>query len=178
MTTFEFDLVLSGLDLDAHAEKLTEFENEVHDVTFAAHGSTVSAAVERSARSLAEAMGSAIADVERLPGVRVQRVLPAGHVSQTEIAARTGRTRQSVSQLVKGTRGPGGFPRPAFGTGRAALWRWSEVAAWLVGAGLMDSERLDQRQAVIDAANAVLDARRVVDVLSADDQAAIRKLVA
>lgn len=178
MTTYEFDLVLSGLDLDAHDETLTEFENTVDDVTFAAHGPTVSAAVERSARSLAEAVGSAIADIERLPGVRVERVLPDGNVSQAEIAARLGRTRQSVSQLVKGIRGPGGFPAPAFGTGRAALWRWSEVAAWLVEARLMDEDGVDQYQSVIDAANAVLDARRAVRGLSADDQATIRKLVA
>jgi hypothetical protein len=178
VTIYEFDLVLSGLDLDADTSALANFEDEIDDITFAAHGSTVSAAVERSDRSLAEAVRSAIADVERLPNVRVERVLPDGLVSQAEIAVRTGRTRQSVSQLVKGIRGPGGFPDPPFGTGRAALWRWSDVVEWLVEAKLLDARKVDEHQRVIDAANAMLDARKVVTGLSTEDQVTIRKLVA
>jgi hypothetical protein len=175
--TFEFDLIVSGFDLDAHADALDELEAKVGDLSFAMLAGTATVAVERAARSLGHAVQSAIADVERLPGVRVERVLPDGHVSQAEIAARIGRTRQSVSQLVQGARGPGGFPEPAFGTGRTALWRWSEVAAWLAAARLIDAEDF-QRQAVFDAANAMLDARRAVSGLSGDDQVALRSLVA
>jgi hypothetical protein len=127
---------------------------------------------------LAEAVISAIADVERLADVRVERVLPDGLVSQVEIPVRTGRTRQSVSQLVKRIRGPGGFPAPPFGTGRAALWRWSDVVEWLVEADLLDAGKVDEHQRVIDAANAMLDVRKVVTGLSAEDQLTIRQLMA
>jgi hypothetical protein len=58
------------------------------------------------------------------------------------------------------------------------LWHWSGIAEWLVDAGLLDSERLDKHQWIIDAVNAMLDARRVVNGRSAEDQAAIRRLVA
>lgn len=52
-------------------------------------------------------------------------------VSVADIAQRSGRTRQSVSMLVSGQRGPGGFPRPIAGNARTHLWNWADVASWL-----------------------------------------------
>lgn len=66
-------------------------------------------------------------------------------VSMADIAERTGRTRQSVSMLVSGQRGPGGFPRPAAGNVRSPLWHWVDVAAWLeheAGGGADFEDRL------------------------------------
>ncbi len=51
-------------------------------------------------------------------------------VSMADIAERTGRSRQSISLLVSGRRGPGGFPHPVAGNVRSPLWHWDEVAAW------------------------------------------------
>ena len=45
-------------------------------------------------------------------------------------AERTGRSRQSISMLVSGHRGPGSFPRPVAGHIRSPLWHWADVAAW------------------------------------------------
>jgi predicted DNA-binding transcriptional regulator AlpA len=51
-------------------------------------------------------------------------------VSMADIAERMGRSRQSVSMLVSGQRGPGGFPRPVAGNVRSPLWHWADVASW------------------------------------------------
>lgn len=177
MATYEFDLSVSGLDLDAQEAAIEALEVRAGDLTFAMRDASVIVVVERTAGSLAEAIHGAVADVESIPGAAVERVLPDGAVSQSEIALRIGRTRQSVSQLVMGQRGPGDFPAPAFGYGRTAVWRWSEVAAWLSEAGISVSSDVE-RQSVIDAANAMLSAKRAVSNLSSDDQESIRGLVA
>lgn len=60
---------------------LEAFEGRVSDVTFAAQGGVV-----RAAMSLGEAIRTAIEDVESLPGVRVVRVEPEDHVAQGVVA--------------------------------------------------------------------------------------------
>ena len=81
-------------------------------------------------------------------------------VSMADIAERTGRSRQSVSMLVSGQRGPGGFPPPAAGNVRSPLWHWDEVAAWFqaTGGALAPS---DYRTAAIAAINGVLANRQL-----------------
>src|SRR5437762_2493686 len=68
--------------------------------------------------------------VESVDGLEVVHVDPDELVWASEIAQRTGRSRQSVDQLIKGQRGPGNFPAPARHATRNPLWRWSEVEAW------------------------------------------------
>jgi DNA-binding transcriptional regulator YiaG len=172
LRSYEFDLIVSGLDTEDPGV-LDGFEERAGDITFASHGRVVQAAVDRKARGLGEAIGSAIADVESIPGTRVVRVEPDEHVSQAEIAVRLGRSRQSISQWVWGSRGPGGFPATAFESGHVALWRWSEVKTWLGASGLgtkEDQEREDQASAVIRAANALLEARRAMAALDAKER--------
>ena len=48
-----------------------------------------------------------------------------------EIAQRTGRSLQSVHQLINGERGLGDFPAPASRRGRRSpLWSWEQVRTW------------------------------------------------
>ena len=178
MTSYEFDLILAGLDIEADVEKLDAFEQRVHDFTFAAHSTVVRATVERRAESLGEAIRHSICDVEGMAGVTVVRVEPDDHVSQAQVALRTGRSRQSVSQWVAGTRGPGGFPQPAFESGSVALWRWSEVVRWMRDAGYDAPGPDEHASAVIGAANALLEARRAVAQLDESEKASLRALVA
>lgn len=177
MRRHEFELVVSGLDLATDESLLAKFATETDDVTFTERDGDVIASVERRAATLADAIYSAIADIEIMYGVAVDKVLPEEFLSQPEIARRIGRTRQSVAQLVNGTRGPGGFPAPSVGSGRTALWRWATVANWLIDAGI-DVSDVAATTAVIDATNALLEARRVVGVLSATDSATLLRLVA
>lgn len=81
-------------------------------------------------------------------------------VSMADIAERVGRSRQSVSLLGSGQRGPGGFPPPAAGNVRSPLWHWDDVAAWFqttTPEGVIDEDR----SAAIAAINGALANRRL-----------------
>lgn len=115
---------------------------------------------DRQAPSFQDAVLSAIDEVESAQ-FEVLRVEPNEMVSVADIAEKTGRSRQSVSSLVSGARGPGGWPRPIAGNVRSPLWRWSDVATWF--------ENLDGSQAVnreeaafLSAVNELLAARRAL----------------
>jgi predicted DNA-binding transcriptional regulator AlpA len=85
---------------------------------------------DRDAPSLLDAVLPTVEAVESVEGFEVLHVDPDELVRASEIAARTGRSRQSVDQLIKGQSGPGGFPLPASHATRNPLWRWSEVEDW------------------------------------------------
>lgn len=75
-------------------------------------------------------VSDAILVIERLRvvDIEVQRVDP-DLVDTTEIAARLGRTRQSVHQLAVGQRGSG-FPPPVSSPGGKRIWEWADVIRW------------------------------------------------
>jgi len=158
MSDFEFELVATGVLDDAAIDAL--FEAGCGDATFGARDGVVTAPFSREATDLTAAVMSAIAAVEGVLGRgAVMRVEPDELVWAAEIAARLGRTRQSVRMLIDGQRGPGGFPTPAASVTRNPLWRWSEVADWFEhyeGRPVTDPER----SAVIGAINGALEARR------------------
>src|SRR5260370_4141726 len=81
------------------------------------------------AATLPTAIITAVRQIERL-GIAVTGVQSSDLVSLKDIAARTGRSYESVRKLAHGQRGPGGFPAP-LSTGQWALYSWAEVSAWL-----------------------------------------------
>ena len=109
-----------------------------------------------------ETMVRAIDDLERVPGIRVERLEPDELVYAAEIADRVGRSRQSVDQLVKGERGPGGFPLPATHADRRnPLWRWSEVEDWFEAyEGRAIDEAHRELMFTVAVINSMLDIRR------------------
>lgn len=110
------------------------------------------------ADTFADAVLQAIDQIEQVGGLTVVRVEPDQLVWASEIADRIGRTRQSIDQLVKGRRGPGGFPSPVSGNVRNPLWRWADVEAWFAA---YEHREIDtERPAVIGAINGALEARR------------------
>jgi len=119
---------------------------------------------EREAPSFEEAVFSAVEQVEAA-GFEILRVEPDELVSAADVASRTGRSRQSISSLISGTRGPRGWPPPVAGTVRSPAWRWSDVAAWF---GAFDgSQEIDgERSAFIAAVNDVITARRALGRLA------------
>jgi hypothetical protein len=129
-----------------------------------------------SAGTLAEAVIEAIAQVESaVPGLRVTRMDPEELVGVSDIAARVGRSRESVRLLAEGKRRSGGvpFPEPVARVGaNRPLWHWSEVAAWfeyVLGAG----SAVDRAPAVTRAVNAALDVRCAASRLSPAEVGAI-----
>ena len=116
----------------------------------------------REAATLQEAILSAILDVHRAGvGARVLRVDDCDLVTQADIARRVDRTRQHVHQLIAGTRGPGGFPPPAFHLGQRdkPFWYWCEVAFWLAEHHFLPPERAVEAE-VLAAVNDHLEDRR------------------
>lgn len=113
---------------------------------------------DRNASSFVDAAADAIDVLIRLglEPVAVEDEL----VSMADIAERTGRSRQSVSLLTSGKRGPGGFPSPSAGNVRSPLWHWDEVAAWLQSA-TSESTIGEDRSAAIAAINGALANRRL-----------------
>lgn len=159
--THSFTLLLEGPNPIAPENLDRLFEAGCDDATFGERDGVYFADFDRTAPSFAEALVSAITQVEKaVPGLRAVRVEPETLVTASEIAQRTKRTRENVRQLFEGTRGPGGFPTPvAWLSDRTRLWRWNEVAKWLSSAL---NERIDAGQAdVIAAFNALAQLREV-----------------
>ncbi|MET8325440.1 hypothetical protein [Streptomyces sp. NPDC005181] len=73
---------------------------------------------------------------KELPQLRLLRLDP-DLVGVSDIAERTGRSRQNVLQWVNGERhtGAGTFPEPEGTVGRSLVWRWAEINTWLAGIG-------------------------------------------
>jgi hypothetical protein len=84
--------------------------------------------VHRDADTLSAAIASAVRDVESV-GLAVVGVASDDGVTLADIAARTGRTHESVRLLAAGKRGPGRFPAPAMG-GTRPLYSWALVSQW------------------------------------------------
>jgi hypothetical protein len=117
---------------------------------------------DRAATSFADAVFSAIADVEGSTGLHVTAIEADPLVSVMDIAERAGRTREAVRQAINGLRARR-FPPPANGAGaRHRLWRWSEVAAFYG----IDDDHTRQAARVADAVNGWLALRRSVPGLA------------
>jgi predicted DNA-binding transcriptional regulator AlpA len=155
MPEYSFILAIDG-DVEEKTEEL--FEAGCDDALFGSIDGAYYADFDREAPTLGEAISSAIADVESVPGLQVRRVEPDDLVTMSEIAERLGRSRESVRLLITGDRGPGDFPPPVSHLrSRNRLWRWSDVAEWSF-AGKADPEDLAKAR-LIAAVNAALDLR-------------------
>lgn len=125
MTEHAFTLIFDGTpNFDAL------FDAGCGDAMFGKVDGVQHAEFDRDADSLADAVISAIRAVEST-GLRVLRVEPDDLVTASDIAARLGRSRESVRLLIAGRRGQGDFPAPTSHLRtRNRLWRWTDVAAW------------------------------------------------
>ena len=133
MKTHTFTLVLSGItEIDAEVEDRL-FEAGCDDALLSTRDGVPYLDFDRESESLLAAITSAISDVESAGlDLRVIRVEPDELVTASEIAERTGRSRESIRLLAAGKRGRGGFPPPVRGLkSRMRLWRWAEVIAWM-----------------------------------------------
>lgn len=160
METFEFTLVLME-DLD-EGKIDALFEAGCDDATFGSVDGVCFGDFDREAETLQEAIASALAAVERVPGLTVARVEPDDLVTMSEIAQRLGRTRESVRLLIAGERGPGMFPPPVSHLRtHNRLWRWNEVARWALDAGIAGEGVSAEAASLIAAVNAELQMRNV-----------------
>jgi len=162
MTEHEFTLVIDG-DLADEKVAATLFEVGCDDATFGIIDGIGYGEFIREASTFADAVMSAIRQVESVAGLRVMHIEPDDIVTMTDIAERLDRTRESVRLLIAGQRGPGGFPPPiSHSRERSRLWRWSDVAEWL---GQIEPEE-EESARFMAAVNAALELRHRLDQMT------------
>lgn len=175
MTEWTFSLILvvdgerrtAGFDY-ALADAL--YESGCDDATFSVRDGVPIGDFDREAETATAALWSAIEDVESVDGIRVHHVEPGELVSVSQIAERTGRSRQNVQQLAAGDRGRGTFPTPVSGvTERTRLWRWREVVDWWTVAYPADlAQEAAELAHAVSEVNEALDRRRDASRAPAD----------
>ncbi len=139
MQTFEFTFVVGGAD--PHADDFEDrfFEAGCDDATLVLMHGAVAACFSRTGTSFKDAVLSAYQDI-LAAGATVERFEPDYLVSESEIAARAGVTRQAVNLFAKGERGAD-FPKPHIRvTTSQPLWDWVKVSRWLVNRGTVDEQ--------------------------------------
>jgi hypothetical protein len=161
METYTFTLIVAGFTELTETVEDALYRSGCDDALLGIRDGVPFIEFERMAPSFEEGVLSAVADVERTPlGLQVLRVEPDELVTATEIAERTGRSRESVRLLASGARGPGGFPPPVSGIyRRTRLWRWTDVVRWLAQLEPEQSARREEAR-VIAAINGALELRR------------------
>lgn len=127
MSTYEFTLVV---DHRLSEDEVDGLFDGADDVTPEREQGRTLLGFDREATSLAEALVSALRDVEAA-GLTVGSVRSEDLVTLKEIAARTGRSYEGVRLLAAGKRGPGGFPGPMSSEGWT-LYSWAQVRPWFV----------------------------------------------
>lgn len=180
MSSHQFTLIVDGPDLQDDAYIKALFDAGCDDATVARVGTIQYLDFDREAGTFADAVLGATDAIENaVPGARVVHLEPDDLVTMSEIAHRTGRSRESVRLLIRGERGPGGFPAPATHLkSRQRMWRWQQVATWF-------AEALGEPQSVGDPSdsrfitgfNAGLSWRQVEDRLPDAQRRRIRRLV-
>jgi len=177
LQTFSFTLLLSGPDATESPVIDLLHEAGCDDALFGQRDQIQYGGFDRDAKSLAEAVISAIRQVESVPGLRVLRVEPDELVSATVIAERTKRSRESVRLLVEGKRGPGGFPAPiSWVDAKRRLWQWSDVARWFADE-LGDDSWASGDTETIAVINAALETRNRLERLDAHTRGQVTQLV-
>lgn len=160
--TYTFTLVLDGpRSIDEDLEDRL-YEAGCDDALLSLSNGVLCLDFDREAASLSEAILSAVLNVEDADvEATVVRVEPDDLVTASEIASRTGRSRESIRLLAMGRRGAGGFPAPVRGVkSHARHWRWAEVASWLAEHEGAAVQTIVSEARTIAAINAALDLRR------------------
>lgn len=173
MTAYEFVLKLNREISDDELEAL--YEAGLDDAGIETGPLGTLADFSRDAPSLAEAISSAVRDVEKVPGLRVTGVECDNMVTAADIASRAGVSREAVRLWATGQRGPGGFPKPALiTTGGEKVWDWQQVAYWLAE----QKEQVQANAAVSAALHVLATADRVLaarDALRTEPDDSARK---
>ena len=112
MSSYQFTLIVEGPDLQSDRAIDALFDAGCDDALVGRTDRIQYLDFDRDGPNPETAILSAIADVERLPGVEVIRLAGGGLVSMADIATHTGRSRESIRLLVTNERSPGGFPAP------------------------------------------------------------------
>jgi predicted DNA-binding transcriptional regulator AlpA len=146
---YEFLLVVDGVSMDDDGavaiitdtfDGLLSSNRGLHRLAVAGEGANAADALQNLLRQFA-------AD---LPALRILRQDP-DLVGVSDIAERTGHSRQNVQQWVTGERNAERpFPAPEGTAGRSFVWRWADINEWLKPLGLDDqAERPTREESIL-----------------------------
>lgn len=158
----EFTLVLEApKGINTNLEDAL-FEAGCDDALLSFRGGIAYLDFDREAENLETAIISAIDQVENTGlGLKVKRVEPSDLVTSAEIARRLNRSRQSIQQLISGSRGVADFPLPIAGvTSKTMLWSWQEVAKWFLEKGKLEDENIYIKAMTLKQINESLEMRQ------------------
>ncbi|MCK5520959.1 MAG: hypothetical protein KAI81_07590 [Candidatus Marinimicrobia bacterium] len=161
MKYFTFSLILNHTKIDANIEDKL-YEVGCDDALLGVEDGITYLDFTREADSFNSAISSAIQQVDSvLDTGSISRIEPDELVTLSEIGKRVGRSRESIRLLASGQRGQGNFPIPLRGARlRHRIWRWSEVAPWLIGHGVKVGKFDLEQAASIANINAILQIRK------------------
>ena len=160
----DFALIVNGVPaLTAEVENAL-FKAGCDDATLSIQHGLLYVEFSRAAKSLKDAILSAIHDVQKAGiGAEVIRVDDCNLVTASEIARRIGRSRQLVHQYMTGQRGPRDFPPPECHLSEGApLWAWCAVSCWLAQNDILRPEESWNAEVVSAINNALETARQRV----------------
>ncbi|KAA1155317.1 DNA-binding protein [Pseudoalteromonas sp. FUC4] len=160
MNTYEFSLVLSGVDETTPNLDDALFEAGCDDGLVCTYNNTVYVDFMREAINYKQAVMSAIKNVESAGlNARVISVDAGDLVGISDIAQLSELSKKTISAYKDGKRGKGNFPSPIQRIKNTSpIWRWSDVATWLAEHGKIDIE-LAKNALITEAINQALQQR-------------------
>ena len=130
MRTWDFSLILSGIDADADDGFDSLWSACADEPLIGTYDGVSEVLFSREAKTVEDAVLSAITDVERISGVRVVGLRDESFWTLGEIAERSGRTATEIRRLV-GTTSDMSFPQHLSDPAEPdPLWRAQEVLDW------------------------------------------------
>jgi hypothetical protein len=166
MSAYEFTL---RIDREVTEDEAEALYGVFDDGSVTTGPGTTEIEFAREAPGLADAIGSAVRDVESVPGLIVTGAGQEDLVSIPGIARRAQRSREAVRLWAAGKRGPGGFPAAEWQSpGGERFWSWTKVAQWIRENMNLAVERTPDEirwaDEILRARQAVADAQRILDV--------------
>ncbi len=153
----QFTLVLKNIDEKTAGLEDSLYETGCDDALMNYRNGAVYLEFDREAKSLEDAVISAIKDVRSASiDADVVSIAPENLVTEAEIAKRLDLSRQTVSLWIKGER-RSGFPAPMMRLSeKSPLWQWSEVAVWLFKNKIIKDQKVVDDALFFANINAVL----------------------
>lgn len=158
--TYKFTIVLKNVDENTPDLEDSLYEAGCDDALVNFINGTVYLDFDRKAFSLEDAVISAIKDIETasIP-IEVTSVGPENLVTESEIANRLNKKRQTVSLWIRGKRRKS-FPHPVMRIAeKSPLWNWHEVIQWLFDKKIINDIKLVDKAAFFANINSVLEER-------------------
>jgi hypothetical protein len=157
---YQFTLVLKNVDEDVTSLEDKLYEAGCSDALIHFRNDAVYLEFDRESSSIEEAVISAIKDVQSASmDIDVASVAPENLVTESEIANRLDKSRQTVSLWIKGERRKS-FPPPVMRVSqKSPLWNWHEVVAWLFRNELVNDDKMLEEALFFFHINAVLEER-------------------